>query len=146
MEFVRLLFAIAAMLTLVAPVHPAEVLRGPVEVHVLRVIDGDTFEADAMVWPGHTVRVSVRIRGIDAPELRSRCTAEKRAARDAQAELAGLISNQPVLVTNIGGDKFYGRVVADVATPDGRNVGPLLVGLGAAREYAGGKREPFCKI
>ena len=48
-------------------------IAGPVTARVIRIIDGDTIEVDAHPWPGHAVRVSVRLRGIDTPERRSRC-------------------------------------------------------------------------
>ena len=57
--------------------HPAEVLR---------VLDGDTFEARVHLWPGLDVTTRVRLRGIDAPELKARCMEERikaEAARDA---------------------------------------------------------------
>jgi endonuclease YncB( thermonuclease family) len=122
----------------------SDLLRGPVEARVVRVIDGDTFEAEALVWPGHMVHVNIRIRGIDAPELRGRCETEKQAAREAKAVLARLIAEQAVLVSNIGGDKYYGRVVADVADERGQDVALLLLGLAVVRQYAGGTRVPFC--
>lgn len=122
----------------------AEIVRGPVEARVLRVIDGDTFMAEALVWPGHTVRVGVRIRGIDAPEMRTRCEAEKRAAMRARAALERLIGERPVTVSNIGGGKYYGRVLADVANADGEPIAPALLGLAVVRAYDGGARVPFC--
>src|SRR5215470_4926396 len=48
--------------------HPAEVLR---------VIDGDTFEARVRVWPGIDITTKVRLRNIDTPELRARCPDER---------------------------------------------------------------------
>src|SRR4051812_7691556 len=57
--------------------HPAEVLR---------VLDGDTFEAKVHVWPGMDITTKVRLRSIDAPEMRARCQQERvkaEAARDA---------------------------------------------------------------
>src|SRR5690606_39233702 len=104
-----LAFACAAGFS--AGVH-AENLTGPVEARILRVLDGDTFEAEARVWPGHSVRVNVRIRGIDAPEIKSRCGAERRAAL---SELLG----ERVSLWNIGSAKYYGRVLADVETAEG---------------------------
>src|SRR5690606_17256996 len=94
-------------------------LRGPVEARVVRVVDGDTFEADALVWPGHLVRVKVRIRGIDAPELRSTCPTEKLAAAIARDALSNLIEGDAVQVHNVGADKYFGRVIADVTTRHG---------------------------
>jgi len=119
-------------------------VRGPVEARVERVIDGDTFEAIALVWPGHSVRVAVRIRGIDAPELRSRCAAEREAAQAARHALEDLLAGAPVLLGNIGGDKYYGRVLADVIAHDGRPAAEILVADGLARLYAGGARPAYC--
>ena len=59
---------------------------------VLRVIDGDTFEARVRVWPGLDVDTKVRLRGIDAPELHARCGDEKvkaEAARDCARNNSG---------------------------------------------------------
>lgn len=119
---------------------------GPVRASVVRVIDGDTFEADAHVWPGHTVRVAVRIRGIDAPEMRSRCADEKTAALRARNALSGIIGGGAVTLADITGDKYYGRVVADVSTEGGGSVSSALLRLALVRAYAGGRRVPFCDM
>ncbi len=126
------------------PVTAAKKLRGPVEAIVVKVIDGDTFVADAAVWPGQTVRVNIRIRGIDAPEMKARCDAERLAALRAREELALLLGDEPVAITNIAGAKYYGRVLADVANAQGVQVGPLLIDRDMARAYSGGRREGWC--
>ncbi|WP_252912014.1 thermonuclease family protein [Aliihoeflea aestuarii] len=119
-------------------------MPGPVPASVVRVIDGDTVEADAHVWPGHTVRVSVRLRGIDAPELRSRCEAERVLAQKARAHLSALLQSGSVRVRNVARDKFFGRVVADLETDAGEDVAPLLLAADLARPYAGGRRASWC--
>lgn len=136
----NILLACAAHL----PAGAEEFVRGPVEARVERVIDGDTLLAVAHVWPGHSVRVSVRIRGIDAPEMRSRCAAERAAAEAARAALEELVGGAPVFISNIGADKYYGRVVADVAAHDGRAAAEALVAASHARLYAGGQRVAYC--
>ena len=118
--------------------------HGPVEAIVLDVIDGDTFLAEALVWPGQSVRVNVRIRGIDAPEMKSRCTGERRAALRARAALAELIGDAVVSISNIGGAKYYGRVLADVETPQGVPVADEMLGQSVVRPYAGGRRKSWC--
>lgn len=140
----RFIIGFAILVATSLPGAAADMLPGPVEARVLRVIDGDTFMAEALVWPGHSVKVAVRIRGIDAPEMRSRCAAEKQAARRSRAVLSRLIGNGPVHITAIGGGKYYGRVLADVADSQGRAVGKKMLRLGMARPYQGGKREAFC--
>src|SRR5215216_3144877 len=54
---------------------------------VLRVIDGDTFEARVRIWPGLDVTTKVRLRNIDAPELKARCTEEQMRAEAARDRL-----------------------------------------------------------
>jgi micrococcal nuclease len=139
-------FAFFLVFALAAPPSHAEVLPGPVEARVLRIIDGDTLEAEARIWPGHTIRVGVRIRGIDAPEMRTRCAAEKAAAERARAALERLIGDRPVMVSNIGGGKYYGRVLADVSNAEGRPLAPELLARSLVRPYDGGRRVPFCEV
>lgn len=123
-----------------APAAAGERVAGPVEARVVRVIDGDSFVAEAHVWPGHRITVTVRLRGIDAPELRARCAAERRAAERARAALAGLIGDGPVRLRAIGGGKYFGRVVADVTTADGNDVAQHLLARALAAAYDGGRR------
>jgi hypothetical protein len=66
------------------PAEAAKRFKGPVEATVIEIIDGDTFLAEAHVWPGHSVRVNIRVRGIDAPEMKSRCERERLAALHAR--------------------------------------------------------------
>ncbi|WAP70646.1 hypothetical protein [Jiella pelagia] len=62
-------------------------IAGPVAANVVKVRDGDTVEVEAFVWPMQSVHVAVRLRGIDAPEKRGKCEAEKAAAARATARL-----------------------------------------------------------
>src|SRR3954451_11528487 len=54
----------------------AESLTRPIDV--IRTIDGDTFEARVHLSPGLDVTTRIRLRGIDAPELKARCEKELR--------------------------------------------------------------------
>lgn len=112
---------------------------------MVRVIDGDTFDAQAHIWPGQTLRVRVRLRGIDAPEIRSRCAAEKAAGERARAALEGMIGGATVRMRNIAGGKYYGRVLADVTTETGEAVAERLLADALARPYRGGRRESACR-
>ena len=121
-----------------------DIVAGPIETKVIRVLDGDTFLAEAMIWPGQIIRVSVRIRGIDAPEKRSKCTAERKAAVQASAALAALLEQTPVTISNVGGGKYYGRVLADVNAGEIRSVAAVMLSHSLVRPYHGGKRQPHC--
>ena len=50
-----------------AAARAADFIAGPIAVTPVRVVDGDTFVGDALIWPGHHLRVVIRIRGVDAP-------------------------------------------------------------------------------
>lgn len=126
------------------PAVAGDLVAGPVAARLLRVIDGDTIEAEALIWPGHSVKVAIRIRGIDAPELRGGCEAEKVAALAARDMLARFLAAGTLEVRNIGADKYFGRVVADIAAPDGADIGGLLLAHEVARAYDGGGRQSFC--
>jgi micrococcal nuclease len=132
----------------IAPLHLAharrEFLAGPVEVEVLKVIDGDTFLARAKVWPGQEVTVSVRLRGIDAPERRAKCASEFAAAEDARLALEDILSAAPVQIRNISGDKYFARVIADAGNSDVADAARFMLELELARPYQGGKRQGWC--
>lgn len=116
--------------------------RHPVDV--IRTIDGDTFEARVHLWPGLDINTRVRLRGIDAPELKASCPEELRMAEAAGNALRGLLDEGEVAITNIGPDKYNGRVVADVATRRTPSVSAALLAAGHARRYDGGHREGWC--
>lgn len=124
--------------------HAAKSFRGPVEARVIDVLDGDTFLAEALIWPGQTVTVNVRIRGVDAPEMRASCEGERAAAVEARNALAALVADAPVLISNIAGAKYYGRVLADVSTAGGLALDRFLLDQKLARPYFGGRRTAWC--
>jgi endonuclease YncB( thermonuclease family) len=118
-------------------------VRHPVDV--VRTIDGDTFEARVHLWPGLEMTTRVRLRGIDAPELKAACPQELQMAEAAGSALRGLLDEGEVTIYNIGPDKYNGRVVADAATRRTENVSAALLAGGFARRYGGGRREGWCE-
>ena len=117
-------------------------VRHPVDV--LRTIDGDTFEARVHLSPGLEPTTRVRLRGVDAPELKAACSQELQLAEAAAAALRGLLGEGGVTIYNIGPDKYHGRVVADVATRRTDNVSAALLAAGHARRYDGRHRNAWC--
>ena len=55
-------------------------ITGPVSAKVVKVYDGDTLTVEAYPWPGITATASVRINGVDTPEIRGKCDTEKQKA------------------------------------------------------------------
>ncbi len=116
-------------------VYPAEVLR---------IIDGDTFEARVRVWPGLDVDTKVRLRGIDAAELHARCPDELAQAQAARAALQTILADGGVTVSRVGVDKYGGRVDAAIGTRATPDVSAAMLKGGFARTYDGGKRGSWC--
>lgn len=137
---------VAAFLAAGVPAGAGERIAGPVAAEVVRVIDGDTIEVTARVWPGVAITVGARIRGIDTPELRGDCREEIILAAAASDRLAEAVVGGRVSLSNVEEDKYAGRVVADVATPDGTDLGRLMIASGLARPYDGRTRGKWCAL
>ena len=124
--------------------EPPETIAGPVEARVVKVRDGDTVEVEAFIWPMQSVHVAVRLKGIDAPEKRARCPAEKSAARRATDRLVELVGTGPVYLDGISGDKYFGRVLARLSTRDRPDLAATLLSEGLVGRYDGGRRRDWC--
>ena len=116
-------------------------VRQPVDV--VRTIDGDTFLARVHRRDGRDLVARVRLRGIDAPEMKASCRDELDKAEAASDALRNLLGQGGVTITNLGQDK-YGRVLADVATRRTANVSAAMLAGGYARSYGGGHRDGWC--
>lgn len=117
-------------------------IPGPVAATVERVVDGDTVRVSAEIWVDQHVSVSVRLRGVDAPEIfRPQCDAERAAARRAKEFVEALLSAD-VLLRDITQDKYGGRVVARIETATGEDIGAALLDEGLAVEM--GEADPWC--
>lgn len=130
------------------PVEPVFDPRGATgavyPVDVLRINDGDTFEARVRIWPGLEVTTKVRLRNVDTAELNARCAEEYRKADTARAALQRMLNEGGVRIAQVGLDKYGGRVLADVSTRATPDVADALLKAGHARSYGGGRREDWC--
>jgi len=122
------------------------VVKGSYAAELLRVIDGDTFEARVHLWPGLAVTTKVRLRGIDAPEMHARCPQERNKAAAARDALTSILADGELTVLRVLPDKYGGRVVADAATARTPDVSAALLDKGMARTYSGGRRESWCGL
>lgn len=127
-----------------APSLPTQTARGTYAADVVRVSDGDTFEARVRIWPGLEVTTKVRLRGIDAPELKARCEAEQVKAEAAREALRTLLAQGEVTIARVTLDKYGGRVVADASTRSTTDISQALLRAGLVRAYGGGRRESWC--
>ena len=136
-------YLIAALLVLPSVAMAADAIPGPIVATVIGVYDGDTLTVNAYPWPGMTIRIAVRINGIDTPEIRGLCDAEKELAKRARDYVRATVGDH-VQLTNVTMGKYAGRVIADVLLADGRSLAALLIAEGLGREYDGGRREGWC--
>jgi endonuclease YncB( thermonuclease family) len=83
--------------------------------HVIKVYDGDTITiASKMPYENSPLfRFSVRLNGIDTPEIKSKNESEKILAKKARDSLSQLIMTKHVTLQNVKNEK-YGRILADV--------------------------------
>ena len=133
-----------AILTAGWAIAASDRLPGPVPARLARVIDGDTVVVRAHVWLGHEVEVLVRIAGIDAPERRGRCAAEREQAAAARAFVEAKLDDGALTLHHIRYGKYAGRVIADVANAAGEDVATAVLVAGLARAYEAGKRADWC--
>lgn len=86
---------------------------------VIKVYDGDTITiASKLPYENSPLyRFSVRLNGIDCPEIKGKDEHEKQCSQLAKQELSDLILNKIITLKNIQTEK-YGRILADVYLDD----------------------------
>ena len=87
--------------------------------NVIKVYDGDTITiASKLPYAASPLfRFSVRLNGIDTPEIKGKDDNEKSIAKKARDALSDLILKQEVALKNVTTEN-YGRIVADVYLGD----------------------------
>jgi len=111
---------------------------------VCRVYDGDTLTLLCRV-AGRLATLQLRVRGIDAPELR--CAAQKKCACLVRDVVRALLLGREVRVVGDSLDK-YGRLLGDVLLPGAANdetdtLSKFLMSRGLSRPYDGSSRLPW---
>ena len=108
---------------------------------VIKVYDGDTITI-ANRLPidncNDIFRFSVRLNGIDTPEMRGKNEDEKTIAKEAKLALSEKILNKHVTLKNVATEK-YGRVLADVYLDD-LHLNQWLLDERYAVKYDGGTK------
>lgn len=109
------------------------------------IFDGDTFAGNVLLEDGIEIAVRVRLINVDTPEIHGECDHEIQIANRAKDRLAELIPVGSIAeLTEMKDDKYLGRIDARVKTPDGRDVGAVLIRENLGRPYGGEKRQPWC--
>lgn len=110
---------------------------------VLKVYDGDTIiiACRPSNTDGKLYKYSVRIAGIDCPEIKSNNEKEKLIAERARDELNSLLFEKMVFLKNISLDKYSKRIVADVLYEE-IDIGKWLIEKRLAVPYDGKTKNP----
>lgn len=108
--------------------------------------DGDTCRVnlDSNLPPVFGSRIGIRVRGIDAAELRgARCPLERCLAVDARDALRVLVTGRNTTLDDCGRDKYF-RLLCDIRVAN-EDVGQRLMADGYAVAYGGsGPRHDWC--
>jgi len=110
---------------------------------VIKVYDADTITiASKLPYDSSPMyRLSVRLNGIDTPEIKGKGISEeeKEAAKTARDFVSNLVLNKYVKLENIQSEK-YGRILADVYIGE-INLNELLLKERYAVNYDGGSKK-----
>jgi endonuclease YncB( thermonuclease family) len=82
--------------------------------------------------------LSVRLSGIDAPEIKGKSEEEKEVAKQGRDFVSNLILNKYVRLENVESEK-YGRILADVYIGD-VHLNEMLIKERYAVKYGGGTK------
>jgi micrococcal nuclease len=107
---------------------------------VIRVYDGDTLTlASRLPFEGSPLyRFSVRTKGIDCPEMKTKNATEKQCAKMARDMIKSKCLDKIVELRNVELEK-YGRILADIYV-DGVDVKTFLLDANLAVAYDGGTK------
>lgn len=114
-------------------------------VEWVRCYDGDSCTFNLTnTHPLFGTRIPVRLLGIDTPEIRGKCEAEKVAARVAKEFVTDKLRRAKTIDLRGAIRGKYFRIVADV-TVDGQSLSEMLLHKGLAVKYDGGRKTPYCE-
>ena len=122
-----------------------EILYGNIVVDkVGTVYDGDTFSVSINQWPAIIGKnISVRLKGVDTPEMKGACYQEILKAREAKKFTVQRLRNaKKVELKNMSRDKYF-RIDADVFI-DGKDLAQELINSRLGVVYSGGIKMDWC--
>ena len=107
---------------------------------VIKCYDADTITiASKLPYDASPLyRLSVRLNGIDAPEIKGKSAEEKEVAKEARDFLSSLVLNKMIRLENVESEK-YGRILADVYLGE-VHLNELLLKERYAVKYDGGTK------
>lgn len=125
--------AIALLMFWVSAV-PAK-LWGPYDAQYVKNYDGDTATFVVHIFYDEFQPMQVRVVGIDNPEIRGKCRAEKHLALQAKEKAREILTSvEYVLVVVHHGEDNFGRPLVTIDV-DGEDFGELMIEEGLAKPW-----------
>jgi micrococcal nuclease len=121
-------------LPFIPPIHSGKVIK---------VYDGDTITIASKLPYAESplYRFSVRLNGIDSPEIKTKSEEEKKLAQKAKEKMSELVLGKNIILKNVQVEK-YGRILADVYI-NNIHVNEYMIEQGLAVRYNGGTKGTF---
>ena len=114
---------------------------------ILRVVDGDTIEIEALFLPKELKQVlHLRVFGVDTPEKGklAKCDYERNKSLEVKEFIQREISlSKTYTVVLYKWDKYGGRVLGDIIL-DGKKLSIMLLENNYAVRYDGGRKKKWC--
>ena len=118
------------------PKYIPQVTKG----RVVNVYDGDTLTLAARLPNDNTIyKFSVRLRGLDCPEVKTNDKSEKLIAMKARNYVSSKVLGEMVTLFNVDLDK-YGRLLAGVLYNEQKDLAEELITERLAVRYDGGTK------
>lgn len=109
------------------------------KVRLGKVIDGDTFKVYlACSYKLFCKSVSVRVRGIDTPELKSKDETKRAKAQEAKRFTQQFLTGHKIILKRCTRDKYF-RLLCEVYA-DNKSLADALLAANLAISYNGGSR------
>ena len=109
-------------------------------VSIASVYDGDTFKINLNCSIAvYCEKVPVRVRGVDAPEIKGKTEREKKLAKKAKQFTKEFLSQEPVNLSDCGRDKYF-RLLCDVKNGQGKDLARELIKHNLGYAYDGGTK------
>lgn len=112
---------------------------------VVSVYDADTFRVNISGWPpivGESI--PIRLKHVDAPEIRGKCEIEKKWAKLGKDFTTYQLKRAKTIeLRNMERGKYF-RLLSEVYL-DGVSLSDMLIKNNMARSYEGGTRKGWCE-
>lgn len=113
-----------------------------IKVYIYSVYDGDTlkflYDCNGVIF-----KMSLRIEGVDTPEIRTSNELEKRAAYIVRDYIKSLYNKKEIFIIVKCWDKYGGRIIGRIIDEKYGDITEHLIKLCYAKKYDGGTKSKW---